>query len=109
MEMKNLPMNKWFTLPRVGTECFAELRRSNVLYDSKFGFKITGETDIQRALYALNSNLAEDFALQTPCFVCGNLFDEGSTRGAVLCASCIASDEIYAIYSMKFVELMEKL
>lgn len=107
--MKNLPMNKWFTLPRVGTECFAELRRSNVLYDSKFGFKITGETDVQRALYALNSNLAEEFALQSLCFVCGDLLDDGSTSGAVLCAVCLAYEEIYAIYSMKFVELMEKL
>ncbi|HKW05059.1 MAG TPA: hypothetical protein VJN71_07155 [Nitrososphaerales archaeon] len=102
-------MNKWFTLPRVGTECFAELRRSNVLYDSKFGFKITGETDVQRALYALNSNLAEGFALQSSCFVCGDLLDEGSAHGAVLCSVCFASEEIYAIYSMKFVELMEKL
>ncbi|MGI0084976.1 MAG: hypothetical protein ACREBQ_07830 [Nitrososphaerales archaeon] len=101
-------MNKWFPLPRVGSECFAELRRASVAYDSKFGFKFTSGTDVQRALSALSAALGEGFELQSSCFICDGPTEDSETSGGTLCQRCATSEDAYALYTMKFARLMEQ-
>lgn len=102
-------MNKWFSLPRVGAECFAELKRARVTYDPKFGFKFTGETDVQRALSSLSEALRDGFEIQSSCFVCGDQLGENEMPGSILCSDCVASDDVYALYTLKFASLMDQV
>src|SRR5487761_1810153 len=107
--MRRLEINKWFSLPRVGTECFAELRRARVTYDPKFGFKFTAETDVQRALSSLSAALPDEFEIQSSCFICGAPLGENEMQGAILGTDCVGSDEAYALYTMKFARLMDQV
>lgn len=102
-----LEINKWFPLPRLGNECFAELRRAKVAYDSSFGFKITQETNVPKALSALSTALGEEFEVQSSCFICGGSLGDGA--GVILCQRCIASEDAYALYTMKFASLMDQV
>lgn len=106
-------MNQWFFLPRLGRECFAELMGSRVAYNSKLGFKLTSETDISRALGALNSSLPvssdDGYEVESICFVCGSSLGEGAPKDSVLCTPCASSEDAYALYTMRFVELMNSI
>lgn len=101
-------MNKWFPLPRLGTEFFGELRKARVSYDSKLGFKLTSETDVQSVLSTLSRALDEDYELETSCFICDGPIGDGVKAGSILCSSCAVSEDAYVLYTMKFASLMDR-
>ncbi len=102
-------MNKWFSLPRIGAEYFAEIRRARVAYDSKFGFKLTPETDLESVLSILSRALGEDYELRASCFVCDGPLGDGEKAGTLLCSGCASSDDAYVLYTMKFAALMDRM
>jgi hypothetical protein len=105
--MRRIQLNTWFSLPYLGTDVFAELRRSGVEYDKKFGFRIGASTKIEKALEALSTALGEPVSIARSCFVCGRPFSELDREDAVICVECLKSEDPYAIYAMKFATLME--
>jgi hypothetical protein len=99
--------NKWFSLPRLGKDVFAELMRSKVAYDSKFGFRLISTTDIPRALSILSKALGEPVELESTCFICDRPLGEENEPGSRLCADCKDREDAYALYTMKFATLLE--
>jgi hypothetical protein len=99
--------NKWFSLPRLGRDTFSELMRARVKYDTKFGFKISSDTDIPRALSILSRALDQPVELQSSCFICDRPLGEGDEPGSSICAECKNRDDAYALYTMKFATLAE--
>ena len=43
-------MDKWFQLPWIGKDTYADLKKAKVRRDSKFGFKFASDTNASRAL-----------------------------------------------------------
>ena len=104
--MKQIAINRWFSLPRLGKDVFSDLMKARVKYDTKLGFKLTESTDLRRALVVLSSALNEPVEIEKSCFICtGPLLSDRS--GAVICESCEAKENAYAIYTMKFASLAE--
>jgi hypothetical protein len=102
-------MNKWFSLPRLGREVFSDLMKSRVKYDTKFGFKITSETDVPRALSILSHALDQPVELASSCFICDKPLGENEKEGAVICLECAKEENAYSLYTMKFATLMDNL
>src|SRR5579875_913116 len=107
--MKRIPQNKWFSLPRLGRDVFSELMRARVKYDTKFGFKFTPETDVQKALTTLSKALEEQVELESCCFICGKPLGTDDKPGAILCADCVNLEDAYALYTMKFAKIIDEL
>lgn len=104
--MKQLALNKWFTLPRLGKETFSELMRAKVKYDSKFGFQLTSSTDLPRVISILSDALGEDVALASACFICEKEMEEDSSS---ICDDCAEKESAYDLYCMRFAKLMERI
>jgi hypothetical protein len=101
--------NKWFSLPRLGKDTFSDLMKARVKYDTKFGFKITPETDIPRALSILSKALDQTVELESFCFICDKPLREGDESRSAVCGECKCRDDAYALYTMKFASLVENL
>ncbi len=101
--------NKWFSLPRLGREVFSDLMKAKVKYDTKFGFKITSETDVPRAISVLSRALDQQVELQSSCFICNEILGENEKPGSIICAKCKDREDCYALYTMKFATLVENL
>ncbi|MDG6922620.1 MAG: hypothetical protein JRN67_04920 [Nitrososphaerota archaeon] len=97
-------MSKWFRLPQLGKEVFSDLMKAKVKYDSKFGFQFTSATNIPRALAIISDATGQEAELARSCFICDNPIDEDE---ATICGSCIANENAYDLYQMKFARLME--
>jgi hypothetical protein len=80
--------------------------RSRVQYDSKLGFRFNQSTNITKATRILSDALGEEVAIAKKCFICEKPLDS-ERKDASVCSECIASDDAYALYTMKFVELMD--
>ncbi len=105
--MKRISPNVWFSLPRLGSQVFSDLMRTRIQYDSKLGFKINSSTNVSKALRILSDALGEPVVIAAPCFVCGKPLGEDQKKDAVVCSDCVGSEDAYALYTMKFVELMD--
>jgi hypothetical protein len=102
-----IALNKWFSLPRLGRETFADLMKARVKYDTKLGFKFTGETDVSRALHVLSKALDQAVELKSSCFICEQPLEETEPQGATICGVCLAKDDAYTLYTMRFASLIE--
>jgi hypothetical protein len=103
-------MNKWFELPWVGKETYADLMKAKVKQDKKFGFKITSETNMSRALSILSAALDEPVEVARSCFLCDGPIEEEAEVGvseSSLCGNCVRNEDAYDLYVMKFAKLME--
>jgi hypothetical protein len=105
--MKRLAINTWFSLPRLGSQVFSDLMRSRIQYDPKLGFKITSSTNVSRVLQILSEALGEPVGIMTSCFICEKPLGREQKKDAVVCSECLASDDAYAMYTMKFVRHMD--
>lgn len=101
-------LDKWFKLPQLGKEVFSDLMKAKVMYDTKFGFQFTSQTNVTRAMAILSSSLGEDVELASVCFVCGNPLED-ATKQALICQDCQEKDSAYDLYVMKFAKLMERI
>jgi hypothetical protein len=102
-----ISVNTWFSLPRLGTQVFSDLMRARVQYDSKLGFKIGTSTNIARALQILSEALEEPVVIAKTCFICDKPMGTDQKKDAVICSECLSSKDAYALYTMKFVQLMD--
>ncbi len=102
-------MNRWFQLPWIGRETYADLMKAKVKQDKKFGFKITSETNLNRALSILSEALNEPVEVARSCFLCDGPIDDDPHAGfeTSLCSGCIKNEDTYDLYVMKFAKLME--
>jgi hypothetical protein len=117
MTKKNLAMNVWFTLPRLGKDTFSDLMRAKVKYDSKLGFSLTSSTNLERALSIISSALNEEVELVAKCYLCDNPLVESDPEqgsaidgpGSTLCDQCRRKGDALDLYRMKFAKAMENL
>jgi hypothetical protein len=102
--------DKWFQLPWIGKETYADLMKAKVKRDSKFGFKFASDTNASRALSILSAALGESVELARSCFICDGPI-EGEAEIAVfestLCTNCMKNEDAYDLYIMRFAKLME--
>ncbi len=82
--------------------------RARIRYDTKFGFKITPETDVSRALEILSRALDQRVELEKSCFICDKAIGEEEKPDAAICQQCRSKEDAYSLYAMKFATLMEK-
>lgn len=103
-----ISINRWFSLPRLGKDVFADLMKAKVKYDTKFGFQLTSSTNVPRVLSILSGALGEDVEIARSCFICDNPIDgESNIPDATICAECQRNSDAYEMYIMKFANLME--
>lgn len=105
--MKKITQNVWFSLPRLGSQVFSDLMRTRIQYDPKLGFRITSSTNVTRALQILSDALGEPVTLATACFICSKPLGQDEKKDAIVCQECLDSENAYALYTMKFVQLMD--
>jgi hypothetical protein len=101
--------SKWFSLPRLGKDTFSDLMKARVKYDTKFGFKITSETDVPSALSILSRALDQTVELESFCFICDKPLGEIDKPGSIICSECKGREDAYALYTIKFASLVENL
>jgi hypothetical protein len=104
-----IPFNKWFSLPRLGRDAFSELMKARVKYETRLGFKISSDTDLNRALSVLSNALDQKVELEWFCFICDKPLSENESSERTICSECRNREDAYAIYTMKFANLFEKL
>lgn len=104
--MKIIP-NKWFRLPQLGKDVFSDLMKAKVKYDTKFGFQFTASTNVPRALSIISTALGEEVELARACFICDNPLNEETAPDSTICSSCLASEDSFDLYKLKFAKLME--
>jgi len=100
-------LNSWFPLPWIGKEVYADLMKAKVKRNPRLGFCFTPETNVPRALSILTNALNEPVELARSCFICDKPLDESGSEKATICSDCIANDDSYDVYMMKFAKLME--
>ena len=100
-------LNKWFRLPQLSRDVFADLMKAKVMYDTKFGFQFTSATNVSRALSVLTTALHEDVEIATSCFICDNPLDEEVPVDSTICSACQKNENAFDLYKMKFAKLME--
>ena len=100
-------LNKWFRLPQLGRDVFADLMKAKVMYDAKFGFQFTTATNVPRALSVLTTALHEDAQIATSCFICDNPLDEEVSVDSAICTACQKDEDAFDLYKLKFAKLME--
>jgi hypothetical protein len=81
--------------------------RSRVQYDSKLGFKFTSSTNVPKALQILSDALDDQVITATSCFICEKALGSEEKKDAVVCSECLSSKDAYALYTMRFVQLMD--
>jgi hypothetical protein len=106
---KQIPLNKWFQLPWLGQDVFPRLMRAGVKHDKRFGFKITAETDAQRALSIIASAIGQEVEIERECAVCGNGMTGREIAGATVCQNCVQSEDAFDLYTMKFASMMDAI
>ncbi len=69
MEVK---LNRWIRLPRLGGGAFRDLMRAGVKYDSKRGFLITPESDLEKIVHIISGALkGAPVEIVHECIGCG--------------------------------------
>ncbi|MCL4519673.1 MAG: hypothetical protein M1587_10820 [Thaumarchaeota archaeon] len=107
-----IKINSWFKTPWMGGGAF-QIRRARVDYETHKGFRFTSATDVPRAVSILEDALGdkvevEGYGKGKPCFICGKSIDqEVETR--TVCDECLANEDAYSLYVMKFQELMDNI
>ncbi len=101
-------MNKWFRLPDLGRDTFRQLMVAGVKYDKKFGFRLTGESNIPRVISILTSALEEEFELSRSCYLCDGPIDSTPVAERTICDKCMKMPGSYLAYREKFVTRMTK-
>ncbi len=106
----------WFKLPRLGTQVFSALMRQGVKYDTKNGFLLSSETDIESAVKTIGNALSEPVELTVRCFIDLNeacpgcpyleVCDRRKVSSMCLCAAHSAQKGIYETYQATFLSTL---
>ena len=72
MTTVEVKLNKWMRLPRLGGNAFRDLMRAGVKYDSKRGFLITSESDLEKIARIISGALkGVSVEIVHECMGCG--------------------------------------
>jgi hypothetical protein len=124
-----ITLNRWFNLPFLGRDVFADLMKAKVEHDKRLGFRFTSATNVGRALSVLSRVLQEPVEMARSCFICENPLtssdstpedEKGNSSGVdgesmaqskmgemTLCAECQENPSAFELYVLKFAKLME--
>jgi hypothetical protein len=95
-DMLEIPLEGDFRLPRVGTEGFRKLMTSGLEYDSKTGFRVKNNANLEQLKANLRSILNDEVEFVFNCFVCGERMsctgcEYHSTCSIEKCGRCLCS------------------
>ena len=107
---------EWFNLPRLEKSTFTELMSAKLSHDSERGYRTAAKTDLLIVSSILENILKEQIRFVGKCFICSEKasivnieyvkIDTRKFSSDSLCVKCSQMEDVYTIYSMKFLNLI---